>query len=183
LECAGTEAPPLNLLPDEWRQKRQTVAFRRRLIRGAIALAVVYAMALAVFGAFLMVRNSHLHRVNNEINGRQAEFHKAKGLQSELLAMTKQLDLKYSALEVLRQVAVLLPDSVKLTSFVYKKDQAITIKGQAPTAALALDFQSRLEKCDLFSKVAPERSATEASGLTKFGLTCTLQTALTGATP
>ena len=97
--------------------------------------------------------------------------------------MSKQLDLKYSALEVLRGVAVLLPDNVKLTSFVYKKDQAVTIKGQAPTATLALDFQSRLEKCDLFSKVVAERSATEASGLTKFSLTCTLKTAAAAATP
>ena len=175
LECAGSGAPPLNLLPDEWRQKRQTAAFRHHLIRGAITLAVVYAAALAVFLTFLVLRNSRLYRLDNEINKRQAEFHKAKSLQSELLAMSKQLDMKYSALEVLRQVAVLLPDNVKLTSFVYKKDLAVTIKGQAPTPALALDFQSRLEKCDLFSKVEAERSATEAGGLTKFGLTCTLK--------
>jgi hypothetical protein len=183
LECAGAGAPPLNLLPDEWRQKRQTAAFRHHLIRGAIAVAALYAVALAVFVSFLVVRNSRLHRVDNEINNRQAEFHKAKELQSELLAMTKQLDMKSSALEVLRQVAVLLPDNVKLTSFVYKKDQAATIKGQSPTPTLALDFQSRLEKCELFSKVVAERSATEAGGLTKFGLTCTLKTATTAATP
>ncbi len=52
LECAGSGAPSLNLLPDEWRQKRQTAAFRQRLIRGAIAVAVVYAAALAVFLTF-----------------------------------------------------------------------------------------------------------------------------------
>jgi hypothetical protein len=183
LECAGAVAPPMNLLPDEWRQKRQTAAVRHHLIRGAIAVAVVYAAALAVFLTFLVLRNSHLHRVDNEIQARQTQFHQAKELQGQLLAMSKQLDLKYSALEVLRGVAVLLPENVKLTSFVYKKDQAVTIKGQAPTAALALDFQSRLEKCDLFSKVVAERSATEASGLTKFGLTCTLKTAAAAATP
>lgn len=183
LECAGTAVPPLNLLPDEWRQKRQTAAFRHHLIRGAIGVIALYAMALGVFLTFLVLRNSQLHRVDNEINTHQAEFHKAKALQSELLAMSKQLDLKYSALEVLREVSVLLPDNVKLTSFVYKKDQAVTIKGQSPTAALALDFQSRLEKCDLFSKVVAERSATEAGGLTKFGLTCTLKTAAAAATP
>jgi hypothetical protein len=56
-----------------------------------------------------------------------------RNYRAQLLAMSKQLDLKYSALEVLRGVAVLLPDNVKLTSFVYKKDQTVTIKGQAPT--------------------------------------------------
>jgi hypothetical protein len=182
LECAGAEVAPLNLLPDEWRQKRQAAAFRRRLIRGAIAVVAVYALALAVFLSFLVVRNSHLHRVENEIQDRQTKFHQAKELQGQLLAMTKQLDMKSSALEVLRETAVLLPDNVKFTSFVYKKDQTVTVKGQAPTPALALDFQSKLEKCDLFSKVVAERSATEAGGLTKFGLTCTLKTAA-AATP
>jgi hypothetical protein len=181
LECAGTGAPPLNLLPDEWRQKRQTAAFRHHLIRGAIAVAAAYAAALAVFVSFLVLRTSHLHRVDKAISDRQAQFHEAKETQSQLLAMTKQLDMKYSALEVLREVSVLLPENVKLTSFVYKKDQTVTVKGQAPTATLALDYQSRLEKSDLFSKVVAERSATEAGGLTKFGLTCTLKTA--AATP
>jgi len=177
LECTGDGVTPLNLLPDEWRQKRQTAAFRQRVIRGAIAVAVVYVVALVVFLSFLVLRNSHLHQVTNEIKNRQADFHRAKELQSALLTMSKQFDMKYSALEVLRGVAVLLPDNVKLTSFSYKKDLAVTIKGQAPTPALALDFQSRLEKCELFTKVVPERSTQEASGLTKFGLTCTLKSA------
>jgi len=80
LECADSAAPPMNLLPDEWRQKRQTAAFRQHLIRGAIAVAVVYAMALAVFLTFLVLRNSHLRRVDNAINDRKAEFQKAKNL-------------------------------------------------------------------------------------------------------
>ncbi|HTS16733.1 MAG TPA: pilus assembly protein PilM [Verrucomicrobiae bacterium] len=182
LECVGEQPKPLNLLPDEWRLKRQAAAFRHRLIRGAIAAGIIYAMALAVFLSFLIARNSHLHRVESDINNRQAQFQRAKELQSALLAMSKQLDTKYSALEVLREVSMLLPDNVKLTSFVYKKDQTVTIKGQAPTTALYLDFESRLEKSDFFSKVAPERYAADPSGLTKFGLTCTLKSA-TGATP
>jgi hypothetical protein len=183
LERTGEAVTPLNLLPDEWRQKRQTAAFRRRMIRGAIAAAVVYAVSLAAFLGFLTVRDSRLHKVESEIAGRQTRFHQAKELQSALLAMSKQLDLKYSALEVLRGVAVLLPENVKLTSFSFKKDQTVAIKGQAPAPTLALDFQSRLEKCELFTKVVPERSTQEASGLTKFGLTCTLKSAAAGATP
>jgi hypothetical protein len=182
LECAGEGGTPLNLLPDEWRQKRQAAAFRRRVIRGAIAAAAVYVAALVVFLSFLVLRNSDLHRVENDIKDRQTRFRQAKELQSALLAMSKQMDTKYSALEVLRGIAVLLPENVKLTSFSYKKDQSVTIKGQAPTPTLALDFQSRLEKGELFTKVVPERSTQEASGLTKFGLTCTLKSAA-AATP
>ncbi|HVM59706.1 MAG TPA: pilus assembly protein PilM [Verrucomicrobiae bacterium] len=182
LECVGDRPRPLNLLPDEWRLKRQAAAVRQRLIRGAIAVAIVYAVALAIFLGFLIARNARLHQAEGAIRDRQAKFHEAKELQSALLAMSKQLDTKFSALEVLREVSTLLPDNVKLTSFVYKKDQTVTIKGQAQTTALYLDFQSRLEKSEFFSKVDPERSAAEASGLTKFGLTCTLRSATAAPT-
>ena len=53
----AAEAPlALNLLPDEWRTKRRAAALRQRLIRGAIAVGAVYALALAIFLALLAVR-------------------------------------------------------------------------------------------------------------------------------
>jgi hypothetical protein len=174
----------LNLLPDEWRQRRKTAAFRRRLIRGGIAVGVLYALALAAFLTFLAVKKAQLHRVDSEIKERQAEFTKAKQLQSTLIATRKQLDLSSSALEVLRDVASRLPENVKLTYFHYKKDQTVALKGQAPSAAMALDFQSRLEKSEMFlaGGVKAGRSDTGAGGLTKFDLTCTLKTAGGAAT-
>jgi type II secretory pathway component PulL len=177
LQFTEDKGAPLNLLPDEWRQKRETAALRQRLIRGAIAVGVVYAIALAVFLSLLAVKRAHLHRIDNEVRSQQPEFLKARGLQSELIAMGRQLDTKSSALEVLRDVSMRLPDNVKLNYFQYKKDQSVTLKAQAPSANMGLDFQSRLEKSDLFSKVTPGTSRTEAGGLTKFDLTCTLKTA------
>ena len=91
------------------------------------------------------------------------------------MAMRNQLDTKFSALEVLREITVRMPKDMQLSSFVFKKDLTLSLKGQAPSGAIALDFQSRLQQCDLFSKVSG-RSDT-VGGLTKFDLTCTLKTA------
>jgi len=178
LLCAEGKSAPLNLLPDEWRQKRRTAALRQRIIRGAIAAGVVYALALAVFLTFLGFRKAHLHRVENEISHLQGEYRDTRELQSTLVALRKQLDTSSSALEVMREVATRLPDNVKLNYFQFKKDQTVALKAQAPSAALALDFQSRLEKSPLFSKVVSPTMRTEpATGLTKFDVTCTLKSA------
>jgi hypothetical protein len=185
LQCATGEAATLNLLPDEWRDKRQAAVFRQRLIRGAIAAGVVYALALAAFLTLFAVKKARFHVVESKIKNRQSEFLRAKELQGQLIAMTKQLDTQSSALEVLREVASRLPENVKLNYFQYKKDQAVTLKAQAPSASAALDFQTQLEKCELFSRIAPGTSRTDpGSGLTKFDLTCTLKTAAgAGTTP
>jgi len=185
LQCVGREVTTLNLLPDEWRQKRKAAAFRQRLIRGAIAIGLLYALVLAVFLAFLGVKKTQLHRMDSEIKSRQSEFARAKQLQSTLITMRKQLDMSSSALEVLREVSSRLPANVKLNYFQYKKDLTVTLKAQAPSQALALEFQSQLEKCALFSKVVGGQTRVEpGSGLTKFDVTCTLKSAGgAGATP
>ena len=176
LQYAAGEAAPLNLLPEEWRQKRQTKALRRRLIRGAIAVGIVYILALTAFVTLLAVKNAHLSGVNREIKSREGDFIAARELQGRLIAMRNQLDTKSSALEVLREITVRMPKDMQLTSFVFKKDMTLSLKGQAPSGAVALDFQGRLQQCDLFSKVSG-RSDT-VGGLTKFDLTCTLKTAV-----
>ena len=108
----------------------------------------------------------------------------ARQTQGELVTMRKQLDTKYSALEVLREITTLMPEGVRLSEFAFKKDQTVGLKGQAPSAAVSDDFPSKLEKSELFSKVTPNRSSTEAGGLTKFDLVCTLKTATgVGTTP
>jgi len=175
LQYATGEAAHLNLLPEEWRQKRQIKAFRRRLIRGAIALGVIYVLALAVFLTLLALKNAQFNRVVKEIKNQQKNYDAARQLEGELIAMRNQLDTKSSALEVLREITSRMPKDMQLTSFVFKKDLTLSLKGQAPSGAVALDFQTRLQQCDLFSKVSG-RSDT-VGGLTKFDLTCTLKTA------
>jgi len=175
LQYATGETAQLNLLPEEWRQKRQTKALRRRLIRGAIAVGIVYVLALTVFLTFLAIKKAQLNRITRETNARQAAFISARELQGQLIAMRNQLDTKFSALEVLREITVRMPKDMQLNSFLFKKDLTLSLKGQAPSGAVALDFQSRLQQCDLFSKVSGRSDA--VGGLTKFDLTCTLKTA------
>ncbi len=182
LQYATGETETLNLLPDEWRQKRQAKAFRRRLIRAAIAVGIVYVLALVVFLTVLFVKNTQLNRVVKDIKSRQVAFAQARQLQGQLIAMRKQLDTKYSALEVLREITVRMPKDMQLTSFAFKKDLTVALKGQASSASAALDFETQLQKSDLFSKISPGRSDT-VGGLTKFDLTCTLKTAGAPGTP
>jgi len=177
VETAGSEEPRLNLLPDEWRRRRRTAQHRRRLIRGGIVLGALYALGLAVFVSMLGVQQSRFNAVKAEGARLQKPFTEARELQRLLVAMQKQLDTRYSALEVLREVSVLMPENVKLSGFTFKKDQSVTLKAQAQSAAVMNDFISRLEQSDLFSKVGNPSSHVDPSGLTKSEVTCTLKSA------
>jgi type II secretory pathway component PulL len=178
LETARAEAPHLNLLPDEWRVRRRIARVRRSLIRGAIAVGAVYLLALLAFVTLVAVQKARVHAVENKIKALQSEYDSDRALHKMLVAMEKQLDTKYSALEVLRAVGTLMPDNVKLNGYSFKRDESVTLRAQAQTATLATEFISRLERCELFSKVTPGSMKNEpGTGLTKFDVVCSLKSA------
>ncbi len=180
-ETAAAEGARMNLLPDEWRVRRRTAQLRLRLIRGGIALAVAYVLVLSAFLVFLGIHEARLSRVKTEIKNRQKPYDDARQLHSLLVTMQKQLDMKYSTLEVMREVCQLMPETVKLNGFSFKKDDAVTLKAQAQAATVATEFISKLEQSALFSKISPGNMRTDpsAGGLTKFDVVCTLKSAAT----
>jgi len=124
------------------------------------------------------VQQARLSGVEKKVRNLWGEYEDARTLHKTLVAMQKQLDTKYSALEVLREVSVLMPENVKLNGYNFKRDDAVTLRAQAQTSALATEFISRLEKCDLFSKVAAGSMRSEpVTGLKKFDVVCSLKSA------
>lgn len=179
--CQSAGTMRLNLLPDEWREQRRKAKTRQLLIRSGIALAAVYVLALVGFLAFMGIRQAQLSSVQGEIRKLDPDFKRARELSRTLVAMQKQLDTRYSALEVLREVSQLLPENVKLNGFSFKKDENVVLRAQAQSAAFATDYISRLEHSEMFSKVTPGNMRSEpGTGLTKFDVTCTLKSASYG---
>jgi hypothetical protein len=178
LEAAAEEkaALRLNLLPNEWPERRRKARLRRLLIRSAIAGVVVYLLGLAGFFAWLGVKQVRLNRLMAEVAKQKAPFEKARELHGTLVAIEKQLDHKYSALEVMREVSLLMPENLKLDVFNFKKDQTVTLRGQTAVSTMATDFISRLEKCPLFANVKTVSMPT-IRDMTKFEVLCTLKSA------
>jgi type II secretory pathway component PulL len=181
LETARAGRPQLNLLPAEWRERRRRAAVRRNLLRAGIALGAVYLLALVVFLTMMGAQKARLNSLQMEARNLEPKFKEARELQKTLLAMERQLDTKYSVLEVLREVSVLLPDGVKFNGFTFKKDDTIVLRAQAQSGVIATDFISRLEKSELFAKVTPgQMRGDPATGLTRFDVTCSLKSAAPG---
>ncbi len=178
VEHTTTGARRLNLLPEEWRRRRQTARRRRLWWRAATAVVAVYVLAVLVSLVTFGIRKSQLAHVKAEKAKLAPQFAKACALESELTAMRLQLETKYSALDVLREVSELMPPNVKLTWFSFRRDDTVTLRGQADNAQAALDYRGRLAQSSLFSGLETRSMSTEHAGsLTKFELVATLQSA------
>ncbi len=180
LAAAHAGLPQLNLLPDEWRERRRKKRVRRVAVRSLIALAAVYVVALLTFLTLLGIKQAQISRVERELASRHDQFTKAQELHKTLLAMQQRLDRERSALEVLREVSQLMPDNVKLTGFNFKRDVNVLLRGQAQAAGFVNDFIGKLEKSAMFTKVTIGQQKIEpGTGLTRFDVDCSLKT--TGA--
>jgi len=173
--CAQADGG-LNLLPKEWKLKRRSERFRQRLIRTAVAVGLLYLIGVAVFAAALAIERMEQRRLAAEIASLQPRFTAARKLRDTLSAMQAQLDVKYSALEILREISRLMPDNLKLTDFLFLKNQTVTLRGMTSAPEQATEFISRLENSELFSKVKTVSMPT-SGGLTRFDLICTLRSA------
>jgi len=170
------DADSFNLLSDEWRERRHRVQTRRRLVRAAFIVAVVYALALLGYGAAALKQSWHLGAIERDIKAHQAQFGEARTARNALQMLQGRLDTEQTALEVLREATVLLPANVRLNGFNFKKSDRVTLRGETASAALASEFIGRLERCPLFSKVKTVSMPTTPEGLTKFEVVCTLKT-------
>lgn len=179
LAAAGAGAR-LNLLPDEWRDRRRSAGRRQLLLRVAVGVGVLYLVALVAALVLIAWRQSQVTQVALAIQQQRPAHDSARELRSTLMAMQGQLDTKYSVLEVLRTISELMPDSVKLTGLNFKKEQNVSLRGQTPSAVMANDFIGRLEKNALFASVKTVSVRTEGN-LTKFEVVCSLKSAATAA--
>lgn len=180
-DAARAGSPQLNLLPAEWRERRHKARVRQVALRSLIGLGAAYVLALVIFLTMLGIKKAQVSRVEGELRQLHAQYESAQDLRKTLTAMQKRLDTQHSALEVLREVSQLMPDNVKLNGFSFKKDDKVTLRGQAQAAGFANDFIGRLEKSEMFTKVTPGGQRIEpGTGLTKFDVDCSLKTAGSG---
>ncbi|MCS7048580.1 MAG: PilN domain-containing protein [Verrucomicrobiae bacterium] len=170
----------INLLPAEWLQQRRARARRRRWMQMSLAAAAVYAVALLGLGIATAIRHHQVQQLHAEKQRLMPEYQAARQLNNELQAIQAQLDDRRSALEVLREVALVLPDNLKLNSFSYRREEGVTLKGQALDAPSVYTLIDRLQRSGLFREVKTGGGGLRTepgTGLTRFEVTATLASA------
>lgn len=176
-ETTAEHGESLNLLSDEWRERRQKAQTRRSVVRGGLAVVGLYMLGLAVFGAVWLTEQWRLGDLNRQCQRLQPQFTEAREARNTLSALEARFDTQQTALEVLREMSLLIPENVRLNGFGFKKGQSVTIRGETSTAPKASEFIGRLERCPLFRSVKTLSMPTMQDGLTKFEVVCSLKSA------
>jgi hypothetical protein len=119
----------------------------------AVLLALWVVMA-AVIRLGLVRQRGRIAELEKEQAAGEAAAGQARGVKNQVDLVKSFLDQSTSALECWREIAVLQPDGVELTSFAYTAGEGVTLAGAATKADVADDFMNGLEKSQLFAIMA-----------------------------
>jgi len=151
----------LNLAPTGWLEKE----YSRHIIRLLLMLTGLFlGLWVSVVGVgvgMFKMQDKAYTQLKNEYIELNTAAKRVKEIQANVDSLKQYANRSHSALEALREITVLLPQSVDLTSYTYRKGKQIVLRGNAETEAPIFSFIEAMEKTDLFTEVKTEGIASK----------------------
>jgi len=143
----------LDLAPAHWRVEAQGRITRKTLIFATLVFLVLWAGGLAAFFGGLGVERNKLAGLRAAVTSMEAPAEEMRALRDKIRSFEEYADRSHSALEALREMVVLLPQAVELTSFTYRKGASVNVRGIADQPDPIYDFFQSLERSPFFTKI------------------------------
>lgn len=176
----GAAAGPtgmLDLAPAEWRSREQARSARKGLLAATAVFLVLWLAGGSAFLGGLALQKKRLVAVKAQVARMEGPAEEIRALKEKVDSFEQYADRSHSALECLREVSELLTEGIDLTSFVYKKGNSVSLRGEADSAEPIYAFFQAMEKSELFTKVKPEavrQKNQEGRSRSEFSLTADL---------
>jgi len=150
------DGPGIDLTPESWRQTEKARVFKRKLF-----LVAELLLAFWFFGVGVILGGVYYQQwLLGKLEDRKAEWDKpaeaVREMARRVRMINKYTQRTHSAIECLREVSVLLPTGLELTSFSYKKTESLKVSGKAGVVSQVYEFKKTLDKSRLFKDVSLE---------------------------
>jgi len=159
----------MDLAPDAWREADVARRSRRKLLRAATVFLVVWLMSIGIFWTWLNLERGQMERLQAEVESVEGPAMEIRRLRSKVRDFTQYANRSHSALECLRIISESLPQGVDLTQFIYRKGNALSLRGIANLPDYAYTFISTLQEMKHFPEVSSEGITTKDSK-SQFGI-------------
>lgn len=141
----------LDLSLPAWHEAERTRLFRRRLATATAGVALLWLLVILGFFTGFEIESHRLATLESQLAAIQGTAEQVRATKNRVQRLGLHTDIRHSALECLRETALLLPDGIDLGSFIYRKGRAINIQGEAAMVGPIYEFKQNLDASALFS--------------------------------
>jgi len=145
----------LDLTPASWHSEEQAHQTRKTLLIASVVFLVLWLGGLAVFFGGLGVEKKKLTEMKARVDAIEGPAEEVRTLKEKIDSFGAYADRSHSVLETLREITVLLPASIDLTSFNYRKAGSVSVRGIAARPDPVYDFFQGMEQSTFFIEVKP----------------------------
>jgi hypothetical protein len=158
----------LDLTPPAWRDVDATQRFRRRLIL-AVSLLLGGWLLLAAGGWGLLVwQRAQVAQLKAADQRWLEPANAVRRLRIQAQLIQRYMDRRTSALECLREISLLQPPDVDLTSVTYRKGVGLELVGEANSSSLVIEYNEKLNASELFASVKAGPQSITSKGRNRF---------------
>ena len=135
----------LNALPVSWREVLEETRFKAKLVRYlAIAGGIWALIMLVLFGVPVVYGFMTDHQ--KSLSKQHARQYKAvQDMKAKVDLVQKYSDHARGALEIMKAVSDRLPEGITLSSWDYKRDDGVRVRGDADTAEETYAFKDAID--------------------------------------
>ena len=167
-------ASALDLTPASWRTAEAARSFRAKvLVSAACVVATCAIILVGLFGAIAYQRHG-LAAMNAELESLSGPAADVKKMRGRVQTIAEYMDRSRSGLECLREICLVLPNGIDLTSYSYRKGESLKISGEAANVNLVYALKNKLDESELFLEselIGPHRNTRSKKEIFEIGLT------------
>ena len=141
-----TEEGALDALPASWREVLEETRFKAKLTRNLLVAGGLWLLAIGVlFG--VPAGYGFLTDRQRDLSKRHARQHAAvMEMKAKVELIRKYSDRARSALEIMKAISDRLPEGVRLTSWSYRRDEGVSVAGEAETAEATYALKDAMDE-------------------------------------
>jgi hypothetical protein len=121
-----------NLIPAEYATRYRNQFLDRLWIRGALAVAALYLICVAVYFAIVGVQDYRVDQVESKIAGLGEDYTNSIQMRERYQILKTRQELKFAALDCWKAVAENLPETVTMETMGFSDGRKLTLNGTAP---------------------------------------------------
>lgn len=147
---AAMDGAKLDLTPTVWRTIEKEKLFKKRMFVTGGVIFGIWALGAVCFLSGFNYQERKLASLNEEQMKGQKPAKEVREMRRRIFMIRRYTDKTHSALECLREISMLQPASIDLTSFSYRKGEAVKISAEAESVDLVYDFKNKLDGSTFF---------------------------------
>ncbi|MFH2137120.1 MAG: pilus assembly protein PilM [Candidatus Omnitrophota bacterium] len=140
----------INLLPQK--NKNAAVKHLRKLqyVFGTAALAIICFLFLVLPAIFMGHRNTVIRRLDKKLLELEPAVEEVQKLRNKMQTILDYVSTKNSCMEIMREISILVPNDITITSFAFEKNESVICIGIAQSHASVVSFSQDLQESPFF---------------------------------